>query len=144
MRYTLLIFILSFFAYTLSFSETDDSEYIEILDVDSPMIYESIQPEVVYYDIYEQDNIKIRTVQKNIADYKFTIQIGSFVKFDNALKLYQKALESGFNVYMNKTKLKGKTFHRVRIGFYDDLDTTRYTKDYVEKNLNIDAIIINK
>ncbi|MDP8253877.1 MAG: SPOR domain-containing protein [Candidatus Kaelpia aquatica] len=55
-------------------------------------------------------------------EFYFTIQIGSFLNYDNAYNLSKKVALKNFNTYIKKIVHKGKLYYRVRVGRFDSRD----------------------
>ena len=50
----------------------------------------------------------------------YSVQVGAFVKYANAEKLYYKLTEKGFIVYLTDTDRYGRRLTRVRVGWITD------------------------
>ncbi|MDP8215990.1 MAG: tetratricopeptide repeat protein [Candidatus Kaelpia imicola] len=55
----------------------------------------------------------------NEDEFYFTIQIGSFLNYDNAYNLSKRAALKKFNTYVKKIVHKGRLYYRVRVGKFD-------------------------
>lgn len=49
-------------------------------------------------------------------EFFFTIQVGSFLNYDNAYNLASRLKSAGFQAYIKKAEHKGKLYYRVRVG----------------------------
>jgi tetratricopeptide (TPR) repeat protein len=58
-----------------------------------------------------------RIISEN--EFYFTIQVGSFLNYDNAYNLSRSLTSKGFDSYIKKIVYKGKLFYRVRVGKFD-------------------------
>ena len=58
-------------------------------------------------------------------EFYFTIQVGSFLNYDNAYNLSKKLTSKGFDSYIKKVVHKGKFYYRVRIGKFDNRDQVK-------------------
>ncbi len=52
-------------------------------------------------------------------EFFYTIQVGSFLNYDNAYSLSKKISSLGYDAYIQKLDQKGKLYYRVRVGKYD-------------------------
>lgn len=53
------------------------------------------------------------------SEFYFTIQIGSFIKEENARQLYQSLKDKGYDAYSTELKTSGTIYHRVRVGKFN-------------------------
>ena len=53
-------------------------------------------------------------------EFCFTIQIGSFLNYDNAYNLSRKLTSKGLNAYIKKVVHKGNLYYRVRVGEFNN------------------------
>jgi len=52
-------------------------------------------------------------------EFFFTIQIGSFLNYDNAYNLSRKIASLGYEAHIKKIVHKGKLYYRVRVGMFE-------------------------
>ena len=52
-------------------------------------------------------------------EFFFTIQIGSFLNYDNAYNLSRKVSSLGYDAHIKKIVHKGKLYYRVRVGMFE-------------------------
>ncbi|OHD55724.1 MAG: hypothetical protein A2Y33_13870 [Spirochaetes bacterium GWF1_51_8] len=110
-----------------------------------------VEPDEYVVDTEPNDKTKIVPIEPEIeidTDYvpgmageKYMVQVGAFKDFKNAQKLYDKLKSMGYNVVMKDTFVKGALFYRVRLGYYDSLDTAMKVAAKM-KALNIPAILV--
>ena len=89
------------------------------------------------------------TVKNNIQDdlgpigdgEKYLIQVGAFKDLKNAQKLYDKLKGMGYNVIIRDSVVKGVLYYRVRIGYYDSLDTALMVANKM-KAMNLPALMV--
>lgn len=79
----------------------------------------------------------------DLKDKRYTLQVGSFIYYENALKL-KKELEANFKgTYMEERIIGGKTFYRVRVGFFSNYGKARsMAKDIASKGYSV--IIVDR
>ena len=64
----------------------------------------------------------------------FAVQLGSFMKRDNALKLIDELKDLGEYAYIVETEDKtGRVFYRVRVGKFSHLDKAEYLKERLSR-----------
>ncbi|MDP8233264.1 MAG: SPOR domain-containing protein [Candidatus Saelkia tenebricola] len=68
-------------------------------------------------------------------EFFFTIQIGSFLNYDNAYNLSKKVSSLGYDAHIKKIVHKGKLYYRVRIGMFQ----TRVEAENKFKRLAVDG-----
>jgi len=82
-------------------------------------------PARVYVEYLGRDSRYIRLVKYNAMRGPYTIQVASFRRIDNALRL-KRILEYSYNnVYITYAWINGHKFYRVRIGRYYNIEKAR-------------------
>ena len=85
----------------------------------------------VAIEIQGRDASYIKTVKVQSPDKRgpFAIQVGSFTENINAVRLSVALRPTYANAYIQETLVNGKTFYRVRIGNFDQLNTAMETAE---------------
>lgn len=73
----------------------------------------------------------------------FALQVGTFADNEHAEKLRDKLRKAGYTTYVHKSKSKGKTSYKVRIGPELEYSVLEKMKKKVKKTHKIDAFIVN-
>ncbi len=71
------------------------------------------------------------------AKKPWAINVASFPNRDGALKLSKALNASGYNAYVTVFELKGRTWNRVRVGFYDTRETATQVGNYIRKKYRV-------
>lgn len=70
-------------------------------------------------------------------EFYFTIQVGSFLNYDNAYNLAQKISNLGYPTYIKKAEYKGNIYYRVRVGEYQNRSEVEAVfKELLNKGFN--------
>lgn len=73
----------------------------------------------------------------------YVLQVASFSDRGKALDLKQSLLEEGFTSFIEEVSFeKGGVRHRVKVGFYPDLESAQRTKERIWKRFRLDALIL--
>lgn len=73
----------------------------------------------------------------------YVIQVASFSDRGKALGLRQSLSQEGFTSFIEEVSLKnGVIRHRVKVGFYPDLESARRTKEFIWKYFGLDSLIL--
>jgi tetratricopeptide (TPR) repeat protein len=71
------------------------------------------------------------------GEFYFTVQVGSFLNYDNAYNLAKKINELGYHGYIKRVEQKGKLFYRVRVGKFDQRqDAEKLLKELAKHGLS--------
>ena len=73
----------------------------------------------------------------------FALQVGTFDTYENAEVMRDKLRKAGYTTYIHKSKSKGKTSFKVRIGPELEYSVLEKIKAKVKKSHKIDAFIVN-
>jgi len=80
-------------------------------------------------------------IPQKLGDH-YIIQLGAFSKQKNALSLYNKLRDSGFNAFITDVKIKGRNLIRVRVGYFSDIDEAIQSSHKLEAEHSIKNRII--
>ncbi len=88
--------------------------------------------------------LKADTKQRDKTPIKsFALQVGTFDTYENAEKMRDKFRKAGYTTYVHKSKSKGKTSFKVRIGPELEYDVLEKIKAKIKKSHKTDAYIVN-
>jgi DedD protein len=73
----------------------------------------------------------------------FALQVGTFDTYENAEKLRDQLRKAGYTTFVHKSKVKGKTTYKVRIGPELEYSALEKIKTKLKKSHKIDAYIVN-
>ncbi len=73
----------------------------------------------------------------------FALQVGTFTSNENAEKMRDKLRKAGYTTFVHKTKSKGKTSYKVRIGPELEHSVLEKIKKDIKKSHKIDAYLVN-
>ena len=73
----------------------------------------------------------------------FALQVGTFSSNENAKKLRDTLRKSGYTTFVKKSKYKGKTSYKVRVGPEIEISLLDKWKKDLSKSHKIDAYVVN-
>ncbi len=73
----------------------------------------------------------------------FALQVGTFVKNENAEKMRDQMQKAGYSSFVDKSTVNGKTTFKVRIGPELDRSVLEKIKTRLKKSQKVDAYIVN-
>jgi DedD protein len=73
----------------------------------------------------------------------FALQVGTFSENENALKLRDKMRKAGYPAFVYKSRNKGKTSYKVRIGPEQKHSVLQGINEKIKKTMKIDGYIVN-
>jgi cell division septation protein DedD len=83
------------------------------------------------------------TKPSEVGARRFTLQMKAFSRDEDAAKLADKLRSNGHEVRVESHEVRGRTWHRVRIGEFDDWDTALAAKQAFEKAEHIIAYVVS-
>ena len=72
----------------------------------------------------------------------YVLQVGSFSQFGNALDLNRNLTTNGYPSFIEDISHKGLIYHRVKVGYYQDLSAAKKTKKNIRKYFKINPLIL--
>jgi len=73
---------------------------------------------------------------------ELTIQVGSFTSKADAEKLKNRLVKKDFNAYVQSFELKGKTWHRVRVGVFKTKNAAQREAKRLEKSEKLPTLVV--
>lgn len=90
------------------------------------------------YTVQNQENL-------NNQSRGYVLQVASFSDLDNALILNKNLSDNGYPSFIENSSFNnGTTRHRVKVGFYPDLESARRTKECILKYFGLDPLILHQ
>jgi cell division protein FtsN len=77
------------------------------------------------------------------AERRFTLQMKAFSRREDADKLAAKLQHDGHDARIESHDVRGRTWHRVRIGEFDNWETALAAKQEFEKNEKVIAYVVS-
>lgn len=77
------------------------------------------------------------------AERRFTLQMKAFSRREDADKLAAKLQHDGHDVRIESHDVRGRTWHRVRLGEFDNWETALAAKQEFEKNEKVIAYVVS-
>lgn len=68
------------------------------------------------------------------GNFNLVVQAGAFRKEGNALRFYDTLRAKGYEVFSSEAKVRGKKWYRVRIGYFDSLDSAKQVISRLKKS----------
>ena len=90
---------------------------------------------------------KAETLPKEIASTttgKFTVQIASYAKEDEAVKRSEELKSQGYSAFYISAQVGGKTWYRVSVGLFQSPSSASEFKTELMKKANIQSAIVQK
>jgi len=73
---------------------------------------------------------------------KYTLQVASFMKEEDAKRLMDSLIQNNYPAYSRKAVIKGKTWHRVRVGVYSSREIAKEVAEKIEKQKKLKSMVI--
>lgn len=126
----LLIFILgAMIGKILHSKKTSSPQQPKVEDIEikpRPAVKEE-KPEVA--SVKDPISTKVEDFPETDPEGKYTVQIASFKKMDNAQKFTEQLKNKGYPAFITKTLINNGTWYRVRVGTFKDRNKARkYSK----------------
>lgn len=68
-----------------------------------------------------------------VSQGRYVIQVGAFRNRQNSYRLIQQLKKAGWNAFEQKVKVKGKTYYRVRVGYFATIEEAYKNQRRLEK-----------
>ena len=131
--------------------DVDNDEKLLKEPIEEPLIIEreTKKEEDIFYPTFEEEIARSptyrekRSTYRNVGDYY--IQVGSFVKKENADAFAQRLRKKMYKVVIEETILDGKQYYRVRVGPFETKSIARNTMLAMKNRYNIkDPFVLKK
>ncbi|MFN4216819.1 MAG: SPOR domain-containing protein, partial [Brevinematales bacterium] len=68
-----------------------------------------------------------------VSQGRYVIQVGAFRNRQNSQRLIQQLRKAGWNAFEQKTRIRGKTYYRVRVGYFDTIEDAYMSQKKLER-----------
>ncbi|MBN2695173.1 SPOR domain-containing protein [bacterium] len=109
----------------------DEKNSIDLSKIDIEKV-KSLNPDKNSNQI-DSNQTEFKTSLKSDEKGEYIIQIRATTKKEDADKILQKLLSSGYKVFIESTESKGTLYYRVRLGFFKTRDDAKKFQELFEK-----------